>query len=194
MRFPKHIQLFKIAHSRPEKIEFKVGRSKFKMYVLLFVAPNIFLNRLDIKFSIVGPEKGQLFYCHLSVFGWPSLGIQKSRHTPWHWVARIPQDVSPSSQVSPPLEDSEFELLSVCCRRKLGDFPFQDCKQLFNGILIRGLSRPGQDLDVRFLSKPGRIWVGSMARSTILHQDAGASHAEWGPEMLLESLLVDNLS
>ena len=73
---PKLIQLAKIAHFRPEKIKFKVGRPKFKMYVLLILALNIFLNGRDIKFSIVGPEKGQLFYffyCHLSVLGWPSL-------------------------------------------------------------------------------------------------------------------------
>ena len=37
LRIPKHIQLVKIAHIRPEKIEFKVGRSKFEMYVLLIL-------------------------------------------------------------------------------------------------------------------------------------------------------------
>ena len=31
LRIPKHIHLVKIAHIRPEKIEFKVGRSKFKI-------------------------------------------------------------------------------------------------------------------------------------------------------------------
>ena len=34
LRILKHIQLVKIAYIRPEKIEFKVGRSKFEMYVL----------------------------------------------------------------------------------------------------------------------------------------------------------------
>ena len=36
LKIPKHIQLVKIAHIRPEKIEFKGGRSKFKMYVFEF--------------------------------------------------------------------------------------------------------------------------------------------------------------
>ena len=40
LRIPKHIQLVKIAHIRPEKIEFNVGRLKFKMYVFEFWAPH----------------------------------------------------------------------------------------------------------------------------------------------------------
>ena len=73
------------------------------MYVLLILALNIFLNGRDIKFSIVSPDKGQLFYffyCHLSVLGWPSLWIQKSRDTPGHWVATVLEDVTSSSHCS----------------------------------------------------------------------------------------------
>ena len=36
LRTPKHIQLVKIAHIRPEKIEFKVSRAKSKMFVSEF--------------------------------------------------------------------------------------------------------------------------------------------------------------
>ena len=40
LRIPKHIRLVKIAHIRPEKIELKVRRAKFKMYVFEFWAPH----------------------------------------------------------------------------------------------------------------------------------------------------------